>query len=92
MARDSRMFDNRDASCVLSVAGMLKCKLLSLLKFYAAILVAVGELSLTAAASLVWREIPAWHLAWAFLQKCSLGIFPVYPEVAVSNMQQITGI
>lgn len=86
------MFDNRDASCVLSMAGMLKCKLFSLLKFHAAISVAVGELSLTAAACLVRSQIPAWHLAWAFLQKCSPGRFPVHPEVAVPNMWQITGI
>lgn len=32
VARDGRMFDNRDAGCVLSMAGMLKCKLFSLLK------------------------------------------------------------
>lgn len=44
------MFDNRDASCVLSMAGMLKCKLFSLLKFHAAISVAIGEFSLPAAA------------------------------------------
>lgn len=75
------MFDNREAGCVLSMAGMLKCKLFSLLKFHAAISVAVGELSLTAAPCLVRREILSWHLAWAFLQKCSLGRFLVYPEV-----------
>lgn len=75
------MFDNREAGCVLSMAGMLKYKLFSLLKFHAAISVAIGELSLTAAACLVRREILSWHLAWAFLQKCSLGRFLVYPEV-----------
>lgn len=42
MVSGSGMFDNRDASYVLSTAGMPKHKLFLLLKFHAAILVVIG--------------------------------------------------
>lgn len=70
MVRDSRMFDNRDASYVLSTAGMPERKLFSLLKVSCCHFGGNrSEWSPIAAACLVRREVLAWHLAWAFLPK-----------------------
>lgn len=50
-ARDSGLFDSRDASHVLSMAGMPKRELFSLLKFHVAISVATGV-------NWAWTQLP----------------------------------
>lgn len=81
VVRDGGMFDNRDASYVLSVAGMPKCELFSLLRFHAAISVAIG-------ASWAWPQLPVsygekfWHGTWHefSFHKQSPGEFPSLPR------------